>query len=109
MEEFQQYLYRLKPTRQEMLLAGLTEQEEKIVSQHFDYLLTLMKEGTVLFAGRTLNTDETSFGIVIFQAETESSAYEIIQNDPAVEKQMMTAELFPFRIALVGDISDLES
>jgi hypothetical protein len=29
-----------------------------------------------------------------------------MRNDPAVKMQVMTADLFPFRIALVGNIND---
>jgi uncharacterized protein YciI len=106
MEGKQQFLYEIKPTRIGMLSEGSTEVEEEIVSQHFYYLSSLKDEGVVLLAGRTLNTDESSFGIVIFQAGSNEEALEIMNNDPAVKKNVMKAILYPFRIALVGNILD---
>jgi uncharacterized protein YciI len=96
-----QYLYKIQPTRPEMLSAGPTEQEADIVSQHFNYLKDLQEKGVVLLAGRTLNTDESSFGIIIFEADTEEAAQTIVDNDPAVHQGVMHAELFPYRIALM--------
>ncbi len=58
--------------------------------------------GVVILAGRTLNTDESSFGIVIFQAESEKAARQVVNNDPAVRQRVMRAELYPYRIALMA-------
>ena len=95
-----QYLYRIQPTRLGMLTDGPKERESKIVDEHFEYLQRLAAEGTVLLAGRTLNADERTFGIVIFVADSEDLAAEIVRNDPAVRHRVMQAELFPYRIAL---------
>jgi uncharacterized protein YciI len=95
-----QYLYRIQPTRPEMLSEGPTPEEAEIVSQHFAYLQDLAGQGVVILAGRTLNTDPSSFGIVIFQTETEDTAHAIMENDPAVRRGVMCADLFPYRIAL---------
>jgi len=96
----QHFLYRIQPTRLGMLTQGRTEHEAKIVNEHFVYLQRLTDEGTVLMAGRTLNEDERTFGIVIFVAESEAEAAEVVRNDPAVRQGVMCAELFPYRIAL---------
>ncbi len=95
-----QFLYKIQPTRIAMLSEGPTEQEATIVGQHFAYLKGLTAQGTVLLAGRTLNTDERSFGIVVFQAESDAAAQAIVDGDPAVKQGVMNAELFPYRIAL---------
>ena len=58
----------------------------------------------VLLAGRTLNTDPSSFGIVILTADTEQEARRIMHNDPAVKARVMRAELYPYRIALLGKL-----
>ena len=84
-----------------MLKEGLTETEERTVSEHFDYLKGLMEKGIVILAGRTQNTDYSSFGICIFKAESEEEARTIVQNDPAVKSRVMRAELFPYKIALL--------
>jgi len=98
------YLYRIQPSRPEMLSEGSTAEEDRIVSDHFDYLEDLTHRGIAIFVGRTLNTDPSSFGIIVFYAATEGEARQIVENDPAVRKGVMRAELFPFRVALAGKI-----
>jgi uncharacterized protein YciI len=95
-----QFLYRIRPTRIGMLTEGPTEQEVKIVGEHFEYLRRLVAAGTVLMAGRTLNRDKRTFGIVVFVAESEARAAEYVRDDPAVKCGVMQAELFPFHVAL---------
>jgi uncharacterized protein YciI len=96
----QQYLYRIQPTRIGMLTEGPTEQETKVVREHFEHLQRLVADGTVLMAGRTLDADERTFGIVVFIAESEAQAAEFVRDDPAVKHGVMRAELFPYRVAL---------
>jgi uncharacterized protein YciI len=103
MSEIKQFLYKLKPTRLEMLKSGPTPEEQKTVSEHFTYLKNLCDQGVVVLAGRTLTTDETTFGIAILNASSEQAAHSIMTNDPAVVKRVMHAELFPFRIAMQSD------
>jgi len=67
------YLCRIQPTR-EGFLTESTPDEDRIVGEHFRYLERLAQEGVVLLAGRTLNTDRSSFGLVIFEAESEGAA-----------------------------------
>jgi len=98
------FLYKIQPVRPEMLTAGPTSEEDQVVSQHFAYLKGLTEAGIVLLAGRTLNTDASSFGIVIFKASSEKEARQVMHNDPAVEQRVMRAELYPFRIALLGEL-----
>jgi uncharacterized protein YciI len=96
-----QYLYRIQPTREGLLIESMPD-EDRIVSEHFRYLRRSARDGVVLLAGRTLNTDPSSFGIVIFEAESEEAAREVMRNDPAVQASAFRAELFPYRIALTG-------
>lgn len=103
MSETQQFLYKIQPTRPEMLSEGSTPAESEIVSQHFGYLQGLMEQGVVVLAGRTLNTDASSFGIVIFNAADEEAARKIMHDDPAVRKGVMRAELYPYRMALIAN------
>ena len=95
-----QYLYRIRPTRPAMLVEGPTEREAAIVGAHFIYLSRLVDEGVVLMAGRTLNTDESSFGIAVFVAADDPAARALMHADPAVAQGVMTAELFPYHVAL---------
>ena len=94
-----QYIYKIQPVRPAMLVASWPE-EDVVIEEHFLYLQKLTEQGVVQLAGRTLVTDSRSFGIVIFEAESDEAAEKIVQNDPAVQKRMMRAEWFPFRVAL---------
>jgi len=100
--ETNEYLYRIQSTRPELLTDGPTPDEAGALEGHFAYLQDLTDRGVVLLAGRTLNTDPSNFGIVIFRAESAAAAQEIMTNDPAVAGGVMTAELFPYRVALLG-------
>lgn len=102
-KSLKQYAYQVKPARVDMLTNGLTKDEEAIVDEHFNYLKDLTERRVVILAGRTQNNDNTSFGIVIFRAESEDAARAIMRGDPAVKKGIMRATLFPFRVALMAD------
>ncbi len=104
-----EYLYKIQPVRPEMLREGATEAEEQAISRHFDYLQQLTQAGVVLLAGRTLNSDASSFGIVIFTADSKMEAEQIMYRDPAVDEQVMRAELYPFHTALTGDLHSSNS
>ena len=95
-----EYLYKIQAVRLGMLTDQPTEQEQKIVSDHFLYLQKLKEQGIVKMAGRTLNSDERIFGIVIFNAESDLHAEQIMNNDPAIQLNVMSGELYPFRTAL---------
>jgi uncharacterized protein YciI len=87
-----------------MVTAGPTPEEQAIVSEHSAHLQALTEQGIMLLVGRTQGNSPRTFGIAIFQAETDERAHEIMNSDPAVQKGIMRAELFPFRIALAGDV-----
>lgn len=101
MIQMQQWLYRIQVVRPEMLTEGPTPEEAAITEQHFDYLKELMANGILILAGRTQTTGYSSFGIIIFKAENEAAAREIMLNDPAVRFKQFRAELYPYRVALL--------
>lgn len=96
-----EFMYTIQPTRPAMLMES-TPEEDAIVMQHFAYLKMHTLAGTVVMAGRTLNTDDSAFGIVIFMAEDPAAAEAFMQNDPAVQGGVMQATLFPYRVALLS-------
>lgn len=98
-----QYLYRIQPTRIDMLAEGPTPEEADSVKRHFAYLQRLLAEGSLILAGRTLNSGETSFGIVIFNAEDEAAAETILRSDPAIIDGVMRGEVFPYGLALISE------
>lgn len=95
-----EFLYRLQLVRKDMLETGATPAEQGITAEHFAYLTNLHEKGVVIFVGRTLTTDEHTMGLAVFRADSEDGAREIMNNDPAVKKGLMTATLYPFKIVL---------
>ena len=98
-----QFIYVLKLIPYLLDEANWTEKEEDIVNRHFNSLQSLLKEGKLILAGRTLNMDEKTFGIVILEVDSEIDAENIKNSDPAVAEGVMTAELFPYRVALIRE------
>jgi uncharacterized protein YciI len=96
-----QWLYYLKPARLGMVTEGPTPEEAVTVSRHFAYLKDLTEKGVMVVVGRTQNNDEHTFGIAIFEAQDESAARKIMENDPAVIGGVMKATLYPYKIALM--------
>jgi uncharacterized protein len=106
MDESKHYLYRIQPSRHEMLTEGATTEEAQVIREHFTYLERLTGEGVAILVGRTLNTERDSMGIVIFTARSDEEARAVMEADPAVSKGVMRAKLFPFRIALQARADD---
>lgn len=102
-QQKKQFIYVLKLIPTLLNESNWTEKHEKIVSIHFSVLQELQKEGKLILAGRTLTMDENSFGIVILEVGSEEEAQIIMNNDPAVAEGIMTAELFPYRVALIKE------
>ena len=103
MKKCKQFIYVLKLAPYLIDVNNWTDKEEEIVDRHFAYLQDLLKDGKLILAGRTLNNDETTFGIVILETETEEEALNIMKSDPAVVAKIMTAELYPYRVALIRE------
>ena len=94
------YLYKIQVVRPAMLTDSPTPEESTITAQHFQYLKDLTEKGVVILAGRTQTPDYSSFGIIIFNAESDEAAQAIVDNDPVVKDRIMRAELYPYAIAL---------
>lgn len=61
----------------------------------------MLEEGKLILAGKTGGMDEKTFGIVIFEADSDEGAKLIMKSDPAVAEGIMKAELFPYNVALM--------
>lgn len=96
-----QWLYKIQVVRPEMLTEGATPEEDDLTTRHFNYLKDLAAKGVVILAGRTLTSEYSGFGLIIFKANSEAAAREIVQNDPGVKHKVFRAELFPYRIAVM--------
>jgi uncharacterized protein YciI len=96
------FVYKIQLNRPEILTDGPTPEEKEIMARHADHLQQLTEQGVALLAGRTLNTDPSCFGIVLFQAASPEQAMEIMQSDPGVQQGLWRAELYPFRVAFLN-------
>jgi uncharacterized protein YciI len=52
-----------------MMSRNLTPGESQAMEAHLDRLKVLRDEGVIVISGRTLNNDETTFGIVMLRAD----------------------------------------
>ncbi|KPL57793.1 YciI family protein [Rossellomorea vietnamensis] len=96
-----EFIYVLKLIPRLYQEANWTAGDEEIVQRHFERLKELTDGGTVILAGRTLNEEENAFGIVVFEADDEEQARAMMEGDPVVKERIMTADLFPYRVALL--------
>lgn len=98
-----QFLYVLQVTRPAMLTEGPTEHERSAIFEHFAYLEKLTDEGTLILAGRTQTTHPETMGLAIFNAESLEEAQAVKNADPVITKGVMTAEVYPYQIALINE------
>jgi len=101
MAKEKQFVYVLRLVPRLFEDSSWTQADEDIVERHFLRLKRFTDEGKVVLAGRTLNDGSKTFGLVIFEAASEEEALEFMKGDPAVEEGVMTAELFPYAVALM--------
>ena len=91
-----QFIYIVKPIK-ENFNESATEEENNIIGEHFLYLQKLLEQKVLILAGPELNA---GFGIVIIETDSENDARTIMENDPAVKKNIFSAKLYPFRVSL---------
>ena len=96
----QQYVYVLKVAPALHDQAKWTQADNDAVSRHFARLSAATKAGQVIFAGKTSEPLDTTFGLVVFEAASEDEARKFMETDPAVVAGVMTATLHPYALAL---------
>ena len=77
-----------------------TKEDHAVAQRHFERLKAAAEHGPVILAGRTEESADKTFGIVIFEAPDEKAALVFMENDPAVKSGLMTGELHPYMIAV---------
>ncbi|MBC8047063.1 MAG: hypothetical protein H7Y00_09735 [Fimbriimonadaceae bacterium] len=105
-ETKQQYLGVLTLTQKYQTDANWTEQDGKIVMDHFQRLQRLAKEGVIILAGRTQleSNDPDMMGLIIIAATTKEEAEKIMHEDPAVINKIMHAKVLPFDVAVQQEL-----
>lgn len=76
-----------------------TKADNAALEQHAVRFEQATKSGQLILAGRTKETGDRTFGIVIFRAPDEAAATAFMEADPTVSAGLMTAELHPFAVA----------
>lgn len=79
--------------------AKWTEKETKVLEEHSARLERQSKRGTVKYVGRTdlPISNDANFGLVVFEAESDTMAELFAQADPAVMGGLMTVKCLPFK------------
>jgi len=97
-----QWIYHFGPADRPELAhdpAAWTENDNLIAAAHFDYLQRAGQEGKVILAGRA--QDGIGPAVVIFEAATAKEAEQFMRSDPFVEHGLFSADLHPFRAAIL--------
>ena len=91
------FIYLIHPLRDEFFDTP-TEFEETTMQEHFEYLERGLQNGHVILAGPCL---DNTFGLVVLQVNDEVEANAFMMSDPFIQKNIMMAELHPFKISLL--------
>ena len=96
----QQYVYVLHLTPRMHATSSWTDAENQVITHHFARLAKAAEGGQVILAGRTTESLDKTFGLVIFEADSDEAARQFMESDPAVAADLMTATLHPYSVAL---------
>jgi uncharacterized protein YciI len=80
----------------------MTDDEARVMGEHFEYLQSLMRDGRLLLAGPCLSVPP--FGVIVLVADDEDDAWRLIRADPSVRAGVQTPEVHPFRASLVAGL-----
>lgn len=99
MTQTQYFFTIIKPYRRDFII-NPKEEEDLIMSDHFQYLKFLLEQKKLYLAGPTL-IPEDPFGVIIIEAQTEEEARNLIKNDPSVKAGIQEiADFRPIRLSL---------
>jgi|SRR5688572_17710613 len=77
-----------------------SKEDSAVVGRHFQKLKDATAAGTVVFAGRTMESGDKTFGLVVFEAAHPEEAKTFAESDPAVTGGVMTVTVHPFALVL---------
>lgn len=103
----QQFVYVLKVAPAFHEAGKWTQRENEAVGRHFARLAEATKVGKMIFAGKTSEPLDSTFGLVVFEAVNEAEARQFMESDPAVVAGVMSATLHPYALALQRKAPDL--
>ena len=97
MSEVKEYFVRLLGSR-EGWPSDMTAEEQRIMSEHFEYLKDLVKEKKVLMAGPCF---DPVFGLIILRVSSREEAVAIMDNEPSVKQGVHTYDLNEMKVSLM--------
>src|SRR4051812_13161184 len=77
----------------------MTDEERQVWGVHFERLQRMVKDGTLILAGPTLGRVNT--GVAVIEAEDETAARRLMEEDPAIASGIAIGELRPFAVSLL--------
>ncbi len=96
----QQYVYVLRVAPHLHDESKWTAKDKAATAQHFERLKKASAAGQVVLAGRSSEPLDKTFGLVVFEADSDSAAKAFMNADPAVVAGVMSATLHPYTVAL---------
>jgi len=97
-----QFILFIEPARAEMPDAP-TDEEIRIVGEHFNYLKAETEAKNAILVGRT--QEPPYLGIAIFEADDAESARKFAENDPAIKAGVFVLKnLQSYRVALMRTV-----
>src|ERR1700722_7619729 len=75
------------------------KEDDAAFDQHCDRLKEATDRGQVICVGRTAESLDKTFGIVVLEAKDQEAAAEFMNSDPTVVAGLVTMELHPFTLA----------
>lgn len=78
---------------------NMTDEEEKVMQKHFEYLKDLTEKRIVLMAGPCF---DPVFGLVILQTDSEDEAITIMVKEPSVVEGVHTYKMQPMHVSLMA-------
>ena len=93
------YIYKLNLIDRLLTKEQWTEKDNAILERHIAHFDRMMKEGTLLLAGKTEGLDETTYGLCLFMANNYNDAVTIMECDPAISEGIMTGCLHEYSLS----------
>ena len=93
-----QFVLLMKATGPEFFAKTQDPDGKQMVEKHLKKLQALTQQGVCLFSGHTLVTNESGFGIIVVNAQSEAEAQKIIDDDDLVKAGLVRGTIFPFQV-----------
>lgn len=91
----------LKPAYQDPSTWDSSVQET--FNLHSEFVNRAVRHGRVMLVGQTETVPQDNFGMLVFEAENQAEADEILNSDPAIARGIMVGKAFPFKLLKVTD------